>query len=83
MNEQVCIHIADGEFAAQQIKAFLAVHDIPCEFLGEALRKTLGLTLNGLGAVKILVPEEYSDRARDLLARVQAGEMELDDYGAD
>ena len=82
MNEQVCIHIADGEFAAQQIKAFLAVHDIPSEFLGEALRKTHGLTLNGLGAVKILVPEEYSDRARDLLARVQAGEMELDDYGA-
>ena len=80
MKDNVCIHIADGEFAAQQIKAFLAVHDIPSEFLGEALRKTRGLTLDGLGAVKILVSEELADKARDLLARVQAGEMELDDF---
>jgi len=78
MKETFCIHIADGEFAAQQIRAFLAAHDIPSEFLGEALRNTHGLTLDGLGAVKILVAEEFVDQARALLARVQAGELELD-----
>jgi hypothetical protein len=78
MKQAVCIHIADGEFAAQQIRAFLAAHEIPSEFLGEALRNTHALTLNGLGGVKILVDEDRADEARALLARVQAGELELD-----
>ena len=79
MNDGVCIHNAAGEFAAQQIKAFLAANDIPSDLIGEALRNTHGLTLDGLGCVKILVPEEHADKARDLLARVESGEMELDE----
>ena len=78
MNQGVCVHIADGEFAAQQIKAFFAAYDIPSEFVGEALRKVHGFTLDGLGAVKIMVPDEFAEQARELLERVQAGELQLE-----
>ena len=74
-----CVHRVSGEFEAQQIKAFLGAHDIPCEFRGESLRKTQGLTLDGLGMVEIHVPPAYVERARDLLARVESGEMRVED----
>ena len=74
----VVVHSAPGEFAAQQVKAFLEAHGIPSWFHGEALRKTHGLTLNGLGMVDILVTPEYEKQARELLARVEAGELSLD-----
>jgi len=77
-----CIQRVSGEFEAQQIKAFLGVHDIPCEFRGEALRKTHGLTLDGLGMVEIHVPLEHVERARELLARVESGEMRIEDLPA-
>lgn len=77
---ETCIHRVSGEFEAQQIKAFLGVHDIPCEFRGEALRKTHGLTLDGLGMVEIHVPPEFVEQARDLLARVESGEMRVEDF---
>ena len=76
MSQGICVHIADGEFAAQQIKAFFAAHDIPSEFVGEALFNTHGLTLDGLGAVKVLVPEEFAERARELLVLVQSGDLQ-------
>jgi hypothetical protein len=75
-----CVFTASGEFDAQQIKAFLQAHDIPCEFKGEALRLTHGLTLDGLGEVEVHVPPELVERARDLLARVEAGELRLDEH---
>ena len=78
-DQNICVFTADGEFAAQQVKAFLAANDIPCELRGEALRKTHALTLDGLGAVRILVPAEYLNQARELLASVEAGDLELPD----
>jgi hypothetical protein len=78
-DEGVVIHRAAGEFDAQQIKAFLEAHEIPCTFKGEALRNVHGFTLNGLGEVSIVVPTDFADRARDLLRQVQEGELKLDD----
>jgi len=78
-HEEVCVHVAAGEFAAQQIRAFLESHEIPCEFQGEALRNTHGFTLDGLGEVRICVGPDYMERARELLERVKAGELSLDD----
>ena len=73
-----CVYVAEGEFQAQQIRSFLEAHDIPCIFHGEALRKTHGLTLDGLGEVEIHVPEDFVEQAKDLLARADAGELSLD-----
>jgi len=78
MAEQAsCIFIAQGEFEAQQMRAFLESHGIPSEFRGEALRNTHALTLNGLGQVEIYVAPERADEARALVARAESGELEL------
>ncbi len=78
-DDGVVVHRAAGEFPAQQIKAFLASHDIPCAFKGEALRNVHGFTLDGLGEVSIVVPEEFAEKAKELLQRVEQGELALDD----
>jgi hypothetical protein len=72
------VHTAEGEIEAQQIRAFLEANDIPCVFHGEALRKTHGLTLDGLGAVEIHVPLEHAEQAKELLAKADAGELALE-----
>lgn len=76
-DETTLVHRASGEIEAQQIKNFLEAHGIPSYFLGESLRKTHGLTLDGLGRVEIHVPEELAAKARELLAEVAAGAFEL------
>jgi hypothetical protein len=79
MSDDTHVATANGEFEAQQIRAFLESHDIPSQFQGEALRKTHGLTLDGLGLVEVHVPLDHVERARALLAQVEAGQLELDE----
>ena len=73
------VYTASGEIEAQQVKAFLEANGIPSIFVGESLRMTHGLTLDGLGRVDIHVPGQHVERARDLLSRVDAGEFALDE----
>ncbi len=75
--DETCVHKTNGESEAQQVKAFLEAHDIPCALRGESLRMTHGFTLDGLGVVRIHVAEQNVELARDLLARVEAGELSL------
>ncbi len=77
--KETCIYTAEGEIDAQQVRSFLEANDIPCIFHGEALRKTHGLTLDGLGCVEIHVPLMHVDRARELLAQVESGELRLEE----
>jgi hypothetical protein len=79
MGDPVVIFTAQGEIEETQVRSFLAAHDIPTFVQGEALRKTHGLTLNGLGAVEILVAAENERQARELLAQAERGEFALDD----
>jgi hypothetical protein len=81
--KETCVYKAEGEIEAQQIRAFLEANDIPCVFLGEALRKTHGLTLDGLGEVEIHVPEEFVEQAKALLASAEAGELRLEEEDGD
>ena len=77
-----CVHTAAGEFEAQQIKAFLKANGITCRIEGEALRNTHGLTIDGLGAARIVVPDEFADEARSLLAQADSGELTIEDEPA-
>jgi hypothetical protein len=80
MNQDaVTVYYAQGEFEEQQVRSFLEAHGIPTAVRGEALRKTHGLVLDGLGEVRIEVPPEHADRALQLLAAVERGEMRIDD----
>ncbi len=74
-----CVFVANGEIHAQQVRAFLAAAGIPAAERGESLRNTHGLTLDGIGAVEILVAEVDADRARSLLDAAEAGEFRLEE----
>ncbi len=76
-NKSTCVYSASGEIQAQQIRAFLEANEIPCSFHGEALRKTHGFTVDGLGMVEIHVPEALAEQARELLAAGESGELSL------
>ena len=78
-----CVFVASGEIHAQQVRAFLEAAGISAIERGESLRNTHGLTVDGLGAVKILVAAEDADRARSLLADAEAGTFRLTDDGPD
>jgi hypothetical protein len=73
------VYYAAGEGRAQLLKSFLGAHGIPCHLRGEALRKTHGFTLDGLGQVAIIVPARFADDARELFARVERGELAIDE----
>ena len=76
--EPVVITTVQGEFEEQQLRVFLEANGIPTVVRGEALRKTHAFILDGLGAVAIMVAPEHEAAARDLLAKVEAGELELE-----
>ena|SRR5882672_2283083 len=69
--------VANGQIHAQQIRAFLEAAGIAVVERGESLRNTHGLTLDGLGAVEILVAEDDLGRARSLLDAAEAGTFRL------
>ena len=73
------VYIASGEVQAQQVRAFLEAAGISTAERGEALRKTHGLTVDGLGAVEILVSEADVEQARSLLSSADAGLFRLAD----
>jgi hypothetical protein len=78
-----CIFVASGNVQAQQVRAFLASAGIASVERGESVRHTHGLTLDGLGAVQILVAEADVEQARLLLEAAESGEFQLaDDAGA-
>jgi hypothetical protein len=72
-----CVRVTNGEIEAEQVRSLLAGSGIECEFRGEALRNTFGLTLDGLGRVEILVSAADEERARELLESAEAGELSL------
>ena len=74
-----CVFVASGVTEANQVRAFLEAAGIPSMLRGEALTKTHGLTVDGLGRLEILVTEADEERARALLASAEAGEFRLDE----
>lgn len=73
------VFVANGEVHAQQVCAFLEAAGIPTAIRGESLRKTHGLTLDGLGAVEISVAEADASQARLLLESADAGQFRVPD----
>jgi hypothetical protein len=77
--EWIVVTTVQGEFEETQVRSFLQAHGISTTTRGEALRKTHGLTLDGLGQVEILVAPEHANQARRLLDGVERGEFTLAD----
>lgn len=79
MQDEICVFRASGEMQAQQIQGFLAGSGIASELRGESLRKTHGLTIDGLGMVEVVVSSDDEEQARALLASAEHGTFRLDD----
>ena len=79
MQDEIVVFSASGEMEAQQIRGFLAAAGISSELRGESLRKTHGITIDGLGRVEIVVSKEDEEQARALLASAEQGAFRLDE----
>ena len=72
-DEQVEILTVNGTTNAEPVLAVLRANGIPAAAIGESVGRVYGLTLDGLGLVRIVVPKEYEEQAREL---IEAGELE-------
>jgi Putative prokaryotic signal transducing protein len=79
MQDEISVFTASGELQAQQIQGFLAAAGIASELRGESLRKTHGLTIDGLGMVHVVVSSDDEEQARALLATAEQGTFRLED----
>lgn len=76
--DYVVVSTVQGQFTEQQVRAFLEAHGIATHVRGETLRTTYGISVDGIGAVEIIVTRDRADEARELLARAERGELALD-----
>ena len=63
----VVVMVAYGRMQAQIIKSKLESEGIPVALQFEAAGQLYGISIDGLGAVNILVPESELEKARKLL----------------
>jgi len=63
----VVVRIARGEAEASIIKSHLECEEIPVMLQFESVGRVLGLTVDGLGEIKILVPRGLVDKAKEII----------------
>jgi hypothetical protein len=75
--ELICVQICQGMDVAQIYKSKLEAMGVPVLLEYDSASLVFGITVDGLGAVRVLVPEPYAAEAKALLAD-GPGEEELD-----
>jgi hypothetical protein len=65
--ELTVVHVAQGLLKAQVIKSKLESAGIPVLLGYESLGPIIGITVDGLGEVRVQVPTRYADEARMLI----------------
>ena len=73
----VTVHTAFGLLSAQVIQTKLESAGIPVLLDYESAGVVLGITVDGLGEVRVMVPEALADEARALLVEEGEGSIEL------
>ena len=61
------IYVASGKPKAEIIKGRLECEGIPVLLSYESYGLVLGVTLDGLGQVKVQVPSSFADKAREVI----------------
>jgi hypothetical protein len=83
------VYRAQGMLEAEAVKGRLETSGIPAAFDYESIGQTFGITIDGLGEVRILVPIERASEARELLRisaddeAINADDAEADEPSAD
>jgi hypothetical protein len=62
------VYRTSGLMQAEIVKGRLESAGIPVMLDYESLGRVIGITVNGLGEVRVLVPNERADEAKELLA---------------
>lgn len=75
----VTLYRSQGILAAEVIKAKLEAAGIPAMLKYESAGLVLGLTVDGLGQVEVLIPEEWLAEAEALIAEDPENEFSADD----
>ncbi|MBI5653724.1 MAG: DUF2007 domain-containing protein [Chloroflexi bacterium] len=65
----VVVYVAQGMLIAEMIKSKLESAGIPAMLKYESVGRVLGLTIDGLGEVRVLVARENENDARALLEK--------------
>lgn len=69
-----CIYEAEGMLRAQVIRSKLEAFGIPCLLRYESAGPVLGITVDGLGAVRVWVPRRLAEEARSVINEVGDGD---------
>ena len=70
----VVVYKAQGELEANVIKSHLESEGIPVMLQYESAGRVFGLTVDGLGEVRIQVPRELVERAQEIIKPREVGE---------
>ena len=60
-------YTANGEMEAQAVRSALEAAGIPAELKMEAAQRLFAVTVDGLGAVKVMVPADRLEEARSVV----------------
>jgi len=66
--EMTAVYVTYGNLRAEVIRTKLEAAGIPALLRYESVGLVLGLTVDGLGQVKVLVPAQLADEARAVIA---------------
>ena len=67
VSDLVVIDTVQGELVAQVLKTHLESAGIPVLLRYESAGIVYGLTVDGLGEVKILVPKKFAEEAKEII----------------
>ena len=68
--EFVTVAVVSGEMKAGIFKAHLESEGIPVFLQYESLGRVYGITIDGIGEVKIKVPSQFAEEARQILQQL-------------
>jgi hypothetical protein len=72
----VVVYKAQGELEANVIKSHLECEEIPVMLQYESVGRVFGLTVDGLGEVRVLVPQELAEEAKQIIKPLEFGEAD-------
>lgn len=79
MSNLVVVHTTAGAMQAEIIKGLFESVGIPARLSQESVGSVYGFTVGAMGLVDILVPEEHTAQAQEVLAAYERGELELEE----
>lgn len=72
----VLIREVAGELQAEILRGLLEANEIPVLLAQEGVGRVYGLSVSTLGRVEILVPTQYVEAAKSMMADYESGNLE-------